>query len=116
MYTASDLTSLANIGNGAAIEMFDIELQKVLRNLNDPNKQGNQERSVTLTVRLKPGETKGIVQTKITCNSKLSGQRAHDTTLMVGMDQDGKMESRELFQQKPLPFNEKVVPIDKTQT
>ena len=30
MHTSEELASLVNIGNGAAVEQFDIEMQKIL--------------------------------------------------------------------------------------
>jgi len=35
MHTKEELMSLANIGDGAAMEMFDVELGRVLKNIQD---------------------------------------------------------------------------------
>ena len=115
MYTSEELVSLNNLGNGAAVEMFDNELEKVLNNLQDINKDGKAERSITLTVKFKPTDTQGIVSTQIECKSKLSGQRIFPTHLMIGHN-GRQSEAREMFQQQPLQFKDpdgKVVPIER---
>ena len=116
MYTSDELVSLVNIGGGAAVEMFDQELNKVLENLDDVNKKGKDERSITVTVKFKPGEAQGIIGTSIEVKSKLSGQRVHPTHIMIGRN-GTKMEARELQQkQKPLPFTENVVPMNQDES
>lgn len=43
-----EIVSLENIGRGAALERFDVELQKVLENVLDPNTKPTATRKVTL--------------------------------------------------------------------
>ena len=38
--------SLTNLGNGAAVELFDHELQKVLANIDDPNTDPKEKRKI----------------------------------------------------------------------
>ena len=47
MYTSDELTSLINLADGAAIELFDMELLKVLENIQNPNRQKDLEREIT---------------------------------------------------------------------
>lgn len=111
MYTSEELTSLANLDNGGAIELFDLELEKVLENIDDINKKGKDERSITLTVKLKPTDTEGIVSTQIEVKSKLAGQRTRSTHLMIGRE-GGKVKARELYKQQPLEFGNNVTQIN----
>jgi hypothetical protein len=48
--------SLQNLGGGAAIELFDLELQKVLENISDENTRPAVVREITLKVKIKPGD------------------------------------------------------------
>lgn len=116
MFTAEETINLKNLGNGAAIEMFDVELQKVLQDLYDPNKLNDQERSITLTVKFKPGESQGIILTKVSCTSKLGGQKVFGTSLMIGREASGRVEAREMFVQRPLPLGDKIVPMERKGT
>jgi len=66
--------SLVNIEDGAAIEMFDIALQKVLENINDINTT-TDAREINLKIKLKPmDENRSIIVYAITCPIKTCGQ------------------------------------------
>jgi len=66
--------SLVNLEGGAAVEMFDIVLQKVLENIHDINTTADA-REITLKVKVKPmDENRSIVVYTITCPAKTCGQ------------------------------------------
>lgn len=68
--------SLVNIKGGAAIEIFDRALQKVIENIYDPNTT-NDAREISLKVTLKPmDENRQIIAYSIKCPTKLSGQES----------------------------------------
>lgn len=115
MYTSEELVSLTNLGNGAAVEKFDLELERVLHDLDDINKDPNAERTITLVVKFKPTGTQGIVETIIHCDPKMGKRKAFTTHLMIGHN-GRRMEAREMFKQRPLEFKDadnKVVSIGK---
>jgi len=66
--------SLVNIEGGAAVEMFDLALQKVLENINDIN-TSDAAREITLKVKVKPmDENRSIIVYSIVCPTKTCGQ------------------------------------------
>ena len=66
--------SLTNLEGGAAVEMFDIALQKVLENIHDINTSAGA-REITLKVKVKPmDENRSIIVYAITCPAKTCGQ------------------------------------------
>jgi hypothetical protein len=66
--------SLANLEGGAAVEMFDIALQKVLENIHDINTTADA-REIILKVKVRPMEgNRSIIFYSIDCSSKMSGQ------------------------------------------
>jgi len=66
--------SLVNLEGGAAVEMFDTALQKVLENIHDINTTADA-REITLKVKVKPmDENRSIVVYAITCPTKTCGQ------------------------------------------
>ena len=115
MYTSEELTSLMNLDNGGAVELFDLALNQVLEDIGDLNKDQSKERTITLKVTLKATDTPGIIHTKINCDPKLGPRRSRSTHLMVGREH-GKMQAREMYQQKPLTFGDNVTPIRKEKT
>ncbi len=67
--------SLVNIEGGAAVEMFDIALQKVLENIHDINTTADA-REITLKVKIGPmdADRRDIIFYAITCPTKTCGQ------------------------------------------
>ena len=66
--------SLVNLEGGAAVEMFDIALQKVIENIHDINTTADA-REITLKVKVKPmDEHRAIIVFAITCPTKTCGQ------------------------------------------
>ena len=92
--------SLVNIRGGAAVEMFDIALQKVLENIHDINTT-EDAREITLKVKIKPlPENRSIIMYSIACPTKTCGQEPvkgtadlnTDTGHLVAVDRIPKQE------------------------
>ena len=66
--------SLETIEGGAAVEMFDIALQKTLENIHDINTTADA-REITLKVKIKPmDENRSVLVYSIACSKKICGQ------------------------------------------
>jgi len=63
--------NLDNICNGAAKELFERELEKVMENIDDPNIPAQKERKINLEFSFKPTEGKEYLGIEMRCNSKL---------------------------------------------
>ena len=48
MHTNEEKLTLSNLGNGAAVELFGIELRRVLKDVMDPNTDPKAVREITL--------------------------------------------------------------------
>lgn len=57
---AEELVTLASIGNGAAMELFDRELVSVIRNISDVNTSQKTKRSITIKVDIQPDDERNI--------------------------------------------------------
>lgn len=57
----SEKLSLVNLGGGAAVEMFDEALEKVLENILDPNTEAKTKRVITLKMTISPAENRGVL-------------------------------------------------------
>jgi hypothetical protein len=84
MTASEDLVSLANLGNGAAIELFNAELQKVLNNIVDENTRSKDTRKVILEVTIKPTEDRDFGQVSIVAKSKLALIAPYATNFLIG--------------------------------
>ena len=82
--TAENRVSLATLGNGAAIELFNAELQKVLDNIVDENTKPLDTRMVILEVRIKPTEDRDFGQVSIVAKSKLAPLAPYGTNFFLG--------------------------------
>lgn len=79
-----EYVTLETLGEGAAIELFNDELRKVLENILDPNTEADKAREIKLLVKIIPNDDRSITQTVIECTSKLASARGVKTILYVG--------------------------------
>ncbi len=105
--------SLVNINGGAAVEMFDIALQKVIENIHDIN-TATGDREVNLKVKLTPlPENRGIVVCVVSCPTKMCGQEAMKGVADIKIKEGKVFATCKEEAQAGLPFSN-VAPIKKT--
>lgn len=80
----SERVSLENLGGGAAVEMFDHQLKRVLENVQDPNTPWKTPRRVTLTVIIQPDEGREGATVQVAAESKLVAPASYKTQFMLG--------------------------------
>ena len=107
--------SLATLAQGAAVERFDLALQEVLTNIQDPNTDYKVKRTVTLKVTIEADERREIGKTTVACDAKLAPIKAFGVTLFMGADDSGKGVATEVTppKQGELFPPEKPVTVDK---
>ncbi len=112
MQTVEKKITLESIADGAAIEQFDIELQKVLNNIVDPNTVADAVREVTLTVKFKPDERRNYGVFAIQAKCKLAPHTPFMGQASFGREVNGSGVGFEFQrqQQKTIP-NGNVTPI-----
>ncbi len=82
--------SLESLAHGAAVEIFNEELQRVLDNIQDPNTNAMATRKVTLTVEIKPNSERTFAEgVKVQCVSKLAANAPITTHLFLGRNSKG---------------------------
>lgn len=78
------MPSLATIADGAVSEAFEIELQKVLLNIADPNTDPSAKREINIKVVLAPiGEEREEVRVGIQCSTKTVSHKPIDTLFWI---------------------------------
>ena len=95
--------SLENIGEGAAVERFGIELDKVIENILDINTEAEVVREITLSVKIKPTEDRDMIAFGIQARSKLAPLKAFVSKAIV--NPDGKAQELIRPKQPDLPLN-----------
>ena len=82
-----DKLTLANICDGAIQEKVDRALDRVARNIMDPNTDAGKARSITLKITLKPyNEDRENVAVSATVVTALAPEQAVNTNLFVSKD------------------------------
>ena len=76
--------SLQTLGSGAAAELFDDELGKVLANVVDVNTDHKTAREVTLKVTIRPNEDRTFGAVTIAASSKLAPVKSVGTAFFIG--------------------------------
>ena len=120
MYTAEEKISLSNLGDGAANELFERELDRVLKDILDPNTEASAQREINLKLIFKQDDERDLGATGIKVSSKLAGSRVFVTRVAFGRDKAGHVEAREIFSGQQTLFGdngeEKVIPITTKET
>lgn len=86
--------------DGAIVEQFDAEMQKVLENILDPNTEAMAARKITVNITLKPSDTRDVVG--ITCVTKttLAPSKGVKTNVFIGKDRTGQVGITEIKQKE----------------
>lgn len=79
-YKRVDLTT---INNGAAVELFKEEFDKVLRNINDISVESDAVREITLKFKIKPTKDRSSATTTIQSSSKLVSIKEHEASVFL---------------------------------
>ena len=78
--------SLETLGFGAAAEMFQAELEKLVFNIADPNTKPELKRHITLKLVIKPTKDRSMCAVEIHCDSKLAPVLPFESTMFVGVE------------------------------
>ena len=97
----SEILSLANMAGGAVLERFNIEMQKVIQNISDPNTDARKKRSVTIKVTVAPNEQRNMAVLYIETKSSLLPAVPVNTSIVIDMDKGGNIVAAELFSNDP---------------
>jgi len=84
----SDYTdvTLETLNNGAAMDLFDLELERVMQNIQDENTNPEAVREITLKISMKPNEERSLVATAVSCKSKLAPTKPHGHFMQLVFD------------------------------
>lgn len=90
------MIDLTNFAEGAVAERFNIELQKILENIADPNTDPKKARKLTLTLTVKADEKRDIANVSIQTKTYLVSARDVETKIVMDYDARGQVICSEL--------------------
>ena len=68
---------------GAMIEALEIEIQKILDNIADPNTEAKKAREVILKIQVKPNEQRNMADVVVKTEAKLAPSAPIETSIIV---------------------------------
>lgn len=104
---------ISRLAGGAVAERVDLAWQELLRNVIDPNTDAKKARKLTIELTVKPGEKRDVGNVSAIVKTKLEPATGIETTIMMGMNSHGEIESSEyhqtqLFAAEDIPVVQKV--------
>lgn len=87
---------LETLAGGAFAEKINEALMEVAENIQNPNTDPTQQRSITVNIKFRPHKTRQIAGTQISVTTKLAATEAIDTQMIMGVNmRTGKIEIAE---------------------
>lgn len=102
---SEELVTLASIGNGAALELFDRALTEVITNIADANTSGKTKREISIKIVIQPDEQRGIGFASLQVSTKLASVKPVQSTMYFGK-KEGKLVAVTNNIQQPSMFDE----------
>ena len=90
------IIDLNTFASGALAEKVNIELQKALDNIADPNTDHKKARKVTVSITLKANEKRNLANVIVDTKSTLVPAVGVETELIIDYTPDGKITGAEL--------------------
>jgi hypothetical protein len=82
--------------DGALAERANIELQKILENIADPNTDAKVKRKLTMTITLAADDKRDVVLTNVVAKSTLAPAKHIEAKLIMDLDSSGRVTGAEL--------------------
>jgi len=102
-----DKISLANIKGGAAIEMFDLAMERIFLNIRDINTTLDK-REITLKAVFAPDEDRSFARISFGVSTKMANQGLQKCNADIMLGQNGKPYAKERDVQLGLTFKSNV--------
>lgn len=103
MFLNDEAMTLENIAHGVAEEKFQIELQRVLDNMVDPNTEAKKTREIVLKLKFTPNEARNMALITVESDCKLVPHKAYASACTI--EADGKKGlAREVQQGRQQPL------------
>lgn len=95
----SEKISFGTIAGGAVEERFQQELEKVLKNMMDPNTEHKAARQLTVKLTFKTNEERQFSSVDFSIVPKMAPVKNIQTAIIMGEDMEGKVVTSEILKQ-----------------
>lgn len=92
---------ILEMARGALMERADYELSRIVENIMDINTPATKARKLTVTIELRPDETRQMVVISATAKSTLAATTPIQSTFWVESDENGLPVMREALAESP---------------
>lgn len=97
----NELVKLDEVMNGGVNQRFNDSFRQAMENIYDPNTPAEKERSVILTVTMKPNKDRSAMDFGAVVKTKLVPRESVRTTLLIDKDADDVISVKEITKQIP---------------
>lgn len=95
-----EIMDINKLAGGAIQESIHYGLEEVFKNILDPNTEAEKSRKLTITMELKPDESRQIIKSKTTCKTSLVPTNSITTQMLLGKEGE-KIVATELLKHDP---------------
>lgn len=96
-----EIRRLDELMDGALTERFNMEMERVLQNVFDPNTDPRAKRGITIAISIAPNERRDAAEFKVDVKSKLAHPLAVSQTVLLAQNDDGAVTATEVTNQVP---------------
>ena len=111
---ARQIRQLDELMDGALTERFNMEMEKVLKNVFDPNTDPKTKRQIQIVIEIQPNERRDAAGFKVDVKSKIAPPIAMEQTCFLFQDDEGNVLATEITKQIPgqidMEGNEQAIP------
>ena len=111
---ARQIKQLDELMDGALTERFNLEMERVLKNVFDPNTDPKAKRQITIVIEIQPNERRDAAGFKVDVKSKTAPPIAMEQTCFIFQDDEGNVVATEITKQVPgqmdMDGNEQPIP------
>lgn len=88
--------NLSSLASGGVQENFDMEVKKLLENVQDPNTDAEKPRKLVMTLTLQPDESRELIKLDSQIKLTMAPTKSVTTNLIAGLNPNGEVEAQEL--------------------
>ena len=98
---ARQIKQLDELMDGALTERFNMEMERVLNNVFDPNTNPKAKRQIQIVIDIAPNERRDAAEFKVDVKSKIAPPMAIAQTVFLHMDDVGNVTATEMTREIP---------------
>ena len=95
------MKKLDELMDGAVTERFNVEMDRVMRNIYDPNTDPEAKRQITITITIEPNESRDVGRYKVEVKSKTAPMAPITQVCFLRQSDDGMVVATEVTKQVP---------------